>query len=225
MALIIGVSALGSTTFAKYITSETFSSQKENVAQWGFIVEVDASDLFHDAYNRSTNISKSDATIDVKADSKNKNVVAPGKSGSMSFKIGGKAEVYSKLTIITSTNPDVFLEDLNDAGDSRFYYPVKWTLKKNNVPLLENTTLETITTTLRGYSQNIIQPGQPLTHAGIYTIEWKWDFGTDETNKKDTLLAQISNGAEVEGYNAKTNLEFRLQIRLEQIRAPEPPID
>ncbi len=223
--LLIAVIISGSVTFAKYITSETTGSHGANVAKWGFTIEVDANDLFSDAYNRSTQVSYGDADIDVKADSENTNVVAPGTKGSMTFTIKGTAGVYSKLTISTPGEiRDVELVESNGGENSQPYRPVKWTLKKGDTAILTDTSLNEIVNELKGYSQEAIKPGQKLAHEGTYTIEWRWDLSEGgENDRRDTIIGQIANGAVIENCKATTNIKFELNICIEQIQSPEKP--
>ncbi len=222
--LLIAVIVSGSVTFAKYITSESTGSRGANVAKWGFTIELDASELFSDAYSNSTQVSYSDATVDVKADSENTNLVAPGTCGSMTFTIGGTAEVYSKLTISALGElRDVALTE-GDSENSQPYRPVKWTLKKGETAVLADASLNEVVDELKGYSEDSIKPGQRLTHEGTYTIEWRWGLSENgEDDEKDTIIGQIANGAVVENYRATTNIKFELNICIEQIQAPKTP--
>ncbi len=222
MVLLTAVITTGSITFAKYIVLESIGSRHATVAKWGFTVEIDASNLFGDAYRDFAKVSYDESSVDVKASTANTNLVAPGTSGSLTFTIGGTAEVYSRFTVEASENPkDVVLEEIG-AEKSRFYYPVKWTLKRDGAPLLTDVRLKEIADELNGYSRERINPGEELDCAGTYTIEWRWDFNdSEELNKKDTVIGQIANGGEFEKYRATTDIEFALKIGMEQIRAPE----
>ncbi len=221
MALLIGVIAFGSFTFAKYVTSETTGSKSARVAKWGFTISLEADDLFGDAYSRYTKVSHDANSVDVKADTAGEDLVAPGTSGSMKFSIGGTAQVLSKLTIERMGQiKDIVLTHGTGDGASA-YYPVKWTLKKDGEALITDGRLRDIVSEIESYSEDAIEINKPLAHAGTYTIEWRWEFsGDDETNQKDTILGQIANGTEVENYTATTDVMFNLKITIEQIQAP-----
>lgn len=225
LALLIGVLTFGSVALAKYLTTESVDSQKAKIAKWGFEIAVDADNLFGIVYNNSTEVSLGEESIVVKADSEDTKLVAPGTSGSMTFSIGGTAEVFSKLTLSVSENfRDVVLVEGTDSPNSQSYYPVKWTLKKDDVSLLADVTLGEIVEKLQSFNQNVIQIGKEPDCAGKYTIEWKWEFNSNvENNRKDTILGQIADGATVENCNANTDIMFELVIGIEQIKAPQTP--
>ncbi len=222
MALLAGVTFTGSVALAKYVVSEMVGSRSAKVLQWGFTVEVNAEDLFGDAYRSAAKVSHDDEGVSVKANTGNMNIVAPGTSGHMTFAIDGTAEVYSKLTIASpGASQEVFLAQDNGAEGKIFYYPLKWTLKKDGAPLVADGTLGEVFAKLDTYRKEAIKPGERPKGAGSYAIEWRWDYFVDEEiSKKDTMIGQIANGATIENYTASTVVSFNLEIRIEQIRFP-----
>lgn len=244
VALLLALIALlcfGGYTFSKYVTSGT-GKGNANVAKWGYTASVDTTKLFGKEYKlAATNVSTVDgagAHINVKADPANeRNLVAPGTAGSMTFTVGGKAEVRALLhTSLVPTN-DVVLK-IKKTGETAYteYRPVKWTLKKNDgavTTVAENVTLaevaHKITTELTISKE--YAPNEELATT-TYELSWAWAF-EDATgsvldlsiDQVDTILGQMANGGtgytptgyEIDAANSFTEFSFEFIIQVSQI--------
>lgn len=238
MILMIGlVAGMGAMTYSRYITTTKSGTQTATAAKWGFVVTVNATDLFATDYSVAEG-----ATLATKATgegvavnaSSTANVVAPGTKGSMTISISGSAEVLAKLSITTTETPtEIHLGD---------YYPVVWTLTDGD-KLNESGKLSTVLASLSGTSATF---DAGTSYSKTYTLSWEWALETGENdddkatnNAKDTLIgykaagkeyADISNTyvgskllsevvASVTAYNAiVTQMSFNLQISVEQIQ-------
>ena len=133
VALLLALIALlcfGGYTFSKYVTSGK-GNGTANVAKWGYTASVDTTKLFgeeykYDAAKAASTVDGTGANLTVKADSANRNLVAPGTAGSMTFKVGGKAEVRALLSmgIDIHTYKDVVLKiKKTDESINKAYAP------------------------------------------------------------------------------------------------------
>lgn len=241
VALLLALIALmcfGGYTFSKYVTSGK-GNGTANVAKWGYTASVDATKLFGEEYKlAAANVSTVDGagTINVQADSANKrNLVAPGTKGSMTFTVGGKAEVRALLSmgIDTHTYKDVVLK-IKKTGETAYteYRPVKWTLKKVGVAeaVAENVTLAEVAEKIAEESINkVYAPNEELT-ATTYELSWAWAFQDDagsvldlSIDQADTILGQMANGGTgytPAGYEidatSSTELAFTFTIQVSQ---------
>lgn len=237
LALVMLLS-FGGYTFSKYVTSGK-GSGTANVAKWGYTASVNTTNLFGKEYKfATTNVSTvgGTGTINVKADTTNeRNLVAPGTAGSMTFTIGGTAEVRALLSmgIDTHTYKDVVLK-IKKTGDSAYteYRPVKWTLKKGETPVAENVTLEKIAETIHKDEINKeYAPNEKLTST-TYELSWAWAFHNDtgevldlSFDQADTILGQMANGGteyiptgyEIDAEHSSTELAFTFTIQVSQI--------
>ena len=208
--LLVAILAMSVSTFAKYTTSKSYNSGSATVAKWGFVVSVQAGEMFGDAYG-AKNGALSEAIayangVNVKAESAGTKVVAPGTTGALEFSITGKAEVLSKI-VIDVTASDIALTYTPGEGAAQVYNPVKWTLLKETatpgtyeaVTGNENVTLATIEATLEGWSDAELAPNADFAYAGNYKVVWTWAFqnastgitdaAADTADEADTLLA------------------------------------
>lgn len=242
VALLLALIALmcfGGYTFSKYVTSGK-GSGTANVAKWGYTASVDTTKLFGEAYKHvSTNVSTVDGTgtINVQANSEDeRNLVAPGTAGSMTFTVGGQAEVRALLHTSLISNKDVVLK-IKKTGDTAYteYRPVKWTLEKDGAPVAgaTNVTLETISGVIAtdALLNKEIDPNAELTSA-TYKLSWAWVFENNgETvldlsiDQVDTILGQMANrgtgytpaGYEIDTVNSSTELKFDFTIQVSQL--------
>lgn len=232
--------AMGAVTFAKYITSGTTGDQTATAAKWGFVVSVDASKLFGEEYKGTglATTTSDTGTVVVKASETGKNVLGPGTKGSMTFSINGSAEVLAQLKIsIGAISGKTAVEEIH-VGD---YYPVKWTLTKNeaNVEGAVSTTLATVIGKLN--STTTYTPGTSSNVDDSYTLSWEWALEQGEeddakatNNIKDTAIGYKADGKaynDVKAYldtsviadatvydNIETTMSFNLTISVEQIQ-------
>ena len=242
VALLIALIALmcfGGYTFSKYVTSGKGSGTAK-VAKWGYTASVDTTKLFGETYKlASTSVSTVDGTgayINVQADTAGRKLVAPGTAGSMTFTVGGKAEVRALISTGLHPTNDVVLK-IKKTSDTAYteYHPVKWTLKKGGVAVhgAENVTLETIHGVIATETSlnKEIAPNEELTSA-TYELSWAWVFeNTGETvadlsiDQVDTILGQMEAGItgytpagyEIDVVNSSTELAFTFEIKVSQI--------
>lgn len=248
MALLLAVVlAMGGVTFAKYISTTGTHSNQANVAKWGFTMDVDATDLFNNAYKADTDnlsVVADDGKVIVSA-SEDVNVIAPGSKGSMTFSIGGTAEVLSRLEVKASSSSDIILKETGKED----YKPVKWTLVREytdesgvaqTTTVLEDKNITDVVTYLEGMDQDI-EANTRYALDGKYTLSWEWAFSVDaDTDAKDTALGMVNAGTkyvlaedgvnydiEATGADAKydgttCNIQFQIEIIITQIQANTP---
>lgn len=242
VALLLALVALlcfGGYTFSKYVTSGKGSGTAK-VAKWGYTASVDTTKLFGETYKlASTSVSTVDGTgahINVQADTAGRKLVAPGTAGSMTFTVGGKAEVRALISTGLHPTNDVVLK-IKKTSDTAYteYHPVKWTLKKEGAPVhgAENVTLETIHGVIATETSlnKEIAPNEELPTA-TYELSWAWVFeNTGETvadlsiDQVDTILGQMGAGStgytpagyEIDVVNSSTELAFTFEIKVSQI--------
>lgn len=189
MVLMIGlVAGMGAMTYSRYVTSGSSGDKKATAAKWGFVVTVDADDLFGQGYvaasedTLATVVAK-DSGVAVKA-SGDANVIAPGTTGSMSISIEGSAEVLAKLSITTTGTPNEI-----HLGD---YYPVKWTLIEGSTTIVDAGKLSDVIDELKKTSVTF-DAGTDCNKT--YTLSWEWTLHVDEaTDAKDTLIGYKAAG-------------------------------
>ncbi len=230
LLLLVAVIGFGGYTLSKYVTKKE-AKGNASVAKWGFTVNADATNLFGAKYKYDTAKNSSVATTDdtatftVKADD-NTNRVAPGTTGSMTFTIGGTAEVKAAIAIEMTGIKDVSLKYTADGvTGAQEYNPVKWTLKKGENVLVDNLTLAKIAEELnKDVYDATINPGDSYANAATYTIEWKWDFegGNDAL---DTFLGTIAHTPSTTTYgnytkvaDTSTEIAFDLKISITQVK-------
>lgn len=183
VALLLALIALlcfGGYTFSKYVTSGN-GSGTANVAKWGYSVNVDSSNLFGKNYKYDTGVSKvtddtevANLTVSASGDYK---LVAPGTTGSMTFTVGGTAEVKSQLKIEMSGEKEIVLTVKSGNMVVGTYNPVKWTLTKkvgeNTTTEVNNNTLEAVKNALNETTEN--NAGATVAETE-YTLTWAWAF-------------------------------------------------
>lgn len=242
VALLLALIALmcfGGYTFSKYVTSGKGSGTAK-VAKWGYTASVDTTKLFGETYKlASTSVSTVDGTgahINVQADTAGRKLVAPGTAGSMTFTVGGKAEVRALISTGLHPTNDVVLK-IKKTSDTAYteYRPVKWTLKNGEgvVSGAENVTLETIHGVIATDTSlnKEIAPNAELPTA-TYELSWAWVFeNTGDTvaglsiDQVDTILGQMGAGLtgytpagyEIDVVNSSTELAFTFEIKVSQI--------
>lgn len=230
LLLLVAVIGFGGYTMSKYISSKS-DNGTASVAKWGFEVTAKGDKLFGKEYRYDTaknaSVIKDDtsATLTVQAATGNtSNLVAPGTTGSMTFSIGGTAEVKSKIEVSLTGN-DVVLKYTTATVADGEYAPVKWTLKKKDVttPLLNGGTFAQLTTELAKLNATV-EANATYANAGEYTIEWAWAFegGNDAL---DTFLGTIANtpatttdGTYTKAEGTKTAISFNLSVSVTQVK-------
>ena len=242
LLLLVAVIGFGGYTMSKYISSKSHNGTA-SVAKWGFTVEANATNLFGADYKYDASKSASvvdtagGATLTVSAASAGEgvnrsNLVAPGTTGSMTFKVKGSAEVRSRVAINLAVTNDVVLKyKTSPEGETHAYAPVKWTLKKNgsNVTGAVDVDLATLADKLNSttdYAPNSAEINDE------YTIEWAWAFetGSDDNekalnNKLDTFLGTIAktpatttDGTYTKAEGTSTTINFNLSVSVTQLQ-------
>lgn len=232
LLLLVAVIGFGGYTLSKYVTEKN-ASGKASVAKWGFTVSADATNLLGKEYkyNGASSTVNGDQGITVKAKTSEGNIVAPGTTGSMTFSIGGTAEVKAAIAVNMNVTSDVVLKYKTTTAPEETpveYYPVKWALKKtvgeNTTTVVENKTLAQLRDKLATLNATV-EAGEAYANAATYTIEWAWAFEVDETtNELDTFLGKIANKADAtdDKYTKQdgtsTTFEFTLDISVTQVK-------
>ena len=232
---LIAILSFGGYTLSKYVTSGG-STGKAQVAKWGYTMEIDGSNLFGKNYKFDDKASKGtkDTTgLTVKA-SGDYNVIAPGTTGSMTFTIGGQAEVKALIAMGITPEKDITLKLKKADGQEIVYNPVKWTLKKNGKVItgLENKTLIDVAGAFHDMTSNPVssvkKPGEVLEET-TYELIWAWAFeGTDTftgitADELDTILGRCANDTSYASYGdwtiekVCTKVEFKLDMQVTQL--------
>lgn len=199
---LTSILGFGGYTLSKYVTSGSKTGTAQ-VAKWGYTVELNGTDLFGKNYKfdkvASTTTADSDG-LTVKA-SGDHDVIAPGTTGSLTFKIKGKAEVRALIAMGIHPHNDVILKMKKTSGEEIVYKPVKWTLKKNKVvvPTAKNTSLEAVASFFHSDpALGLKAPGDEVPET-TYELIWAWAFEGTETfsgvtsNELDTILGRCAN--------------------------------
>lgn len=227
---LIALLCFGGYTFSKYVTSGSGTGTAQ-VAKWGYTVDVDTSKLFgkeykYDTAKAASTVNGTGANLTVKADSTGRNLVAPGTTGSMTFKVKGQAEVkalvgvYINEAVHDEGIKDVVLKVQKNGGEAIVYNPVKWTLKKNGVVVsgAENTTLTAVAETFNSDPTNGAKAaGDTLDET--YELSWAWAFSGTETftgitvDELDTILGRRANNASYAAYGDWTIKEVCTEIK------------
>lgn len=233
LLLLVAVIGFGGYTLSKYVTKKD-ASGSASVAKWGFTVSADAKNLLGQEYKydgTNSTVNAGGDKVTVKSNTSAGNIVAPGTTGSMTFTIGGTAEVKAKIAVDMKVTSDVVLKYKTTAAPEETpveYYPVKWTLKKtvgeNTTTVVENRTLAQLKDDLATLNATV-GAGEAYANAATYTIEWAWAFEVnDGTNELDTFLGKIANDADAtdDTYTKQdgtsTAFSFTLDISVTQVK-------
>lgn len=235
LLLLVAVIGFGGYTLSKYVTKKN-ASGKASVAKWGFTVSADAKNLLGSEYKydgTNSTVNAGGDKVTVKANTSAGNIVAPGTTGSMTFTIGGTAEVKAAIAVDMKVTSDVVLKYKTTAAPEATpveYYPVKWALKKTvdttTTTVVENRTLAQLKDDLAKLNATV-EAGADYANAATYTIEWAWDFdanGVGTNDALDTFLGKIANDANATDDNyikqdgTSTIFEFTLDISVTQVK-------
>lgn len=221
---LTSILCFGGYTLSKYVTSGSKTGTAQ-VAKWGYTVELNGTDLFGKNYKFDGVVSKTTADSDgltVKARG-DYSVIAPGTTGSLTFKIKGKAEVRALIAMGITPHNDVILKMQKASGEKIEYKPVKWTLKKNNVvvPTAENTSLEAVAFTFHSDpALGVKAPGFEVPET-TYELIWAWAFDGTETfngvtaNELDTILGRCANDNSYAAYGDWAIKEVCTEIKFD----------
>lgn len=192
--LLVAALVFGSYTYSKYVTQKTASGTAQ-VAKFGVNITADASELFGKNSEWNSEKSRSTITTDengltVKA-SGDYNVIAPGTTGELKFKVSGKSEVKCKVTVRIDNTPtelwDVSLLVQKELDQRKIneYYPLDWNFMFKSTTSGSTYTLEAnalnmlpIRTYDGGSTINdleyIFEPGEEINE--VFALWWSWDF-------------------------------------------------
>lgn len=228
---LIAILSFGGYTLSKYVTSGG-STGKAQVAKWGYTLEIDGSNLFGKNYkfdSVASKVTKDTTGLTVQA-SGDYNVIAPGTTGSMTFKIGGQAEVVALIAMGIDPKKDVTLKMQKAGGGEIVYNPVKWTLKKNGVVVTgaKNTTLMEVAATFHSDPVVGLKEAGAVLAETTYELVWAWAFeGTEAftgitVNELDTILGRRADDASYAAYgdwtikDVCTEINFDLDMQVTQ---------
>ena len=232
LLVLVALLCFGGYTFSKYVTGSSKTGTAQ-VAKWGYTIEVDGTNLFGENYKFDRVASKATADTDgltVKA-SGDYNVIAPGTTGSMTFKIKGQAEVRALIAMGINPETDIVLKVQKAGGEEIVYNPVKWTLKKNGhvVDGAENTTLEAVAFTFHDDPVVGLKKAGDVLAETTYELSWAWAFeGTEDftgitVNELDTIFGRCANDKNYAAYGdwtinkVCTEIGFNLAIQVTQL--------
>ena len=214
LLMVATVVGMGTMTYSRYVTSKGMDApESATVADWGYVLSIDASKMFGDAYEDNEVAVYTANGLDVKASAAATKLVAPGTGGSMTITVSGNAEVLAEfaIAVVEDATKDVALVyKESDAGAESTYNPIKWTLSKNGTTVgTANTTLANIVSFLQGQGSKI-EAGTSIAET-VYTLSWAWDINAsteadNATNKMDTALGMLAAGKSVEQIKAATGL-------------------
>ena len=205
-------------TLAKYTTAKD-TQDSARVAKWGVRISAAANSAFKTEYDKDDN-SYTKGAVTVKSSSTPADkVVAPGTSGSAAqFSISGTPEVAVRLSFAMTEVKEVNLT----AGTYKYtdgaevnvpeggYYPIKWTLKKNdthvegadtNVEGAVNLTLAEMATFLSTYHVDYAPNTDLSATVPTYKLYWAWAFDGNDT--ADSILGDLA--ANVSGIKKDSN--------------------
>ena len=232
LLVLVALLCFGGYTFSKYVTGSSKTGAAQ-VAKWGYTIEVDGTNLFGENYKFDRVASKATADTDgltVKA-SGDYNVIAPGTTGSMTFKIKGQAEVRALIAMGINPETDIVLKVQKSGGKEIVYNPVKWTLKKNGhvVDGAENTTLEAVAFTFHDDPVVGLKKAGDVLAETTYELSWAWAFeGTEDftgitVTELDTIFGRCANDKSYVAYGdwtinkVCTEIGFNLAIQVTQL--------
>lgn len=229
IALVLGMGAM---TYSKYVSEQKVPAKQATAAKWGYVVTVNAENLFGSAYESGVTTTVNAATNEVLATADiggNRGlVVAPGTSGYMTITVTGSSEVRAALTIdVVGTPEEIYLKK----NGSEDYYPVVWTLtNESTTPAteLESGKLSDVIAKLESASSTL-NPGG--TASVNYKLSWEWADHVDAaTDTKDTAIGLYATSGDVAAVNTalglndankvtecNPDLTFEIIVKVEQV--------
>ena len=229
IALVLGMGAM---TYSKYVSSQNVPTKQATAAKWGYVVTVNADNLFGSAYESGVTTTVNAATNDVLATGHASGAlaVAPGTSGYMTITVTGSSEVRAALTIdVVGTPEEIYLKK----NGSEDYYPVVWTLtNESTTPATELASgkLSEVIAALESASSTL-NPGG--TASVNYKLSWEWADHVDAaTDTKDTAIGLYATSGDVAAVNTalglndankvtecNPDLTFEIIVKVEQVVA------
>ena len=222
LAVVLG---MGGTTFAKYVSSRTFTSTTAKVAKWGYTFDVQADDLFASDYSGKTLATKvaNGTGVSVKASAE---AIAPGTTGSMTFNINANVtEVAADITFDAVVNNDVKLAKTDATANAvaldEDYYPVKWTVQWQGDDASKKTyaNLTALDTNINNDFKYSVAAG--ATSNKTLVVSWEWTFENGDKDAADTLLGQAIAGTKSLSAST-TQIDFTLTATVTQAQNDAP---
>ena len=218
LSVVVAISGL---SFARYTTSGTGTPNTARVAKWGFVIDVDAKDLFASADNGSDDAG---LTTDGDGLSVAAGAIAvwPDTTGTLRFTVSGTAEVTAEISF--EIPDDLAIVCLKNGEGETVYSPILWTLTKNGEAVVTRGDLDAIREAL---AATVIPANQEVNDSYVLTWEWPPERGADReeqaaNNGYDTLLAKYKADPREnplpEGYTAVLSFEFSMTIDVSQVK-------
>lgn len=201
--LLIAAVAFGAFTYSRYI-SEGSGKGTAQVAAWGYTLKIGDGtkneDMgFSQFYgSQGTEVANNDGNAAVIAGvASDKDVVAPGANGSVTFSVSGKAEVDAQLSvaIAEASLKDIYIT-LTNEGTTLEYHPVLFTLMAKsasgdtydqpvtaNKVTLTNVTLKQMQAALAADQSTFKQTLEAAAEDPInmsYELSWAWQYEVTE---------------------------------------------
>lgn len=201
--LLIAAVAFGAFTYSRYI-SEGSGKGTAQVAAWGYTLKIGDGtkneDMgFSQFYgSQGTEVANNDGNAAVIAGvASDKDVVAPGANGSVTFSVSGKAEVDAQLSvaIAEASLKDIYIT-LTNEGTTLEYHPVLFTLMAKsasgdtydqpvtaNKVTLTNVTLKQMQAALAADQSTFNQTLEAAAEDPInmsYELSWAWQYEVTE---------------------------------------------
>lgn len=219
-ALLAVVLGMGGQTFAKYISTKEVESDTAVVAKWGYVItatsdndDVNTSgvELFKTTYGDNAVVSATSSQI-----------IAPGTSGTVTFKITGTAEVKSEISFTADTTT------FSNPGweyNTEKYYPVVWKVNGDVVEFAElDSKFESLTEVVAANTNYAVDA--PKT----FTLSWSWPIDVDDT--KDTIMGRLATAAAADDgfasgddvsldgktYKFTNEISFNATLNIEQVQ-------
>lgn len=221
VAVLLSTCAI-SGTFAKYVTSAT-SGDTARVAKWGITMSNNGADTFIDNY---------DAGLYATPD---KNIVAPGTSGSTTYEVDGAPETDYEITFVGTFVEEVFLKagtyEYTTPYDTTMkttianhYYPIKYTVAVSaaNGDITggdASATYDTLASALTAISAMKIGYEANETCDLVLTLSWAWAY-EGQNDQADTVLGDLAatNYAGLtDGVDYNLDISYTLQMTATQV--------
>lgn len=190
--LLIAAVAFGAFTYSRYIT-EKEGTGSATVAKWGYTLTIgdgtENEDMGFSQFYGSQGTEVEDDTAAVIAGVTNdKNVVAPGANGSVTFTVGGTAEVAAEVTFTVEETSQVYI-NISDGENVYKYTPIVFSYDTK-----ANVSIEDINTALAPLNQKYAPNASVESATG--TISWAWNYSYTAGSAALTLTKVSGNGAE-----------------------------
>ena len=213
--------AISGLSFARYTTSGTGNASTARVAKWGFVIDVDADNLFASSGDGTgdADLTSNASGLSVASDAVS---VWPNTSGTLLFSVSGTAEVAAEISFVIPNDLEIIC--LKDGEGEIIYSPILWTLTKNGEAVVTKGDLAAIRDAL---TSTVVPANTAVNDSYVLTWEWPPERGADEEeqaeyNGYDTMLAKYKadplENPLPDGYAAVLGFEFRMTIDVSQIQ-------